>query len=262
LGKAARLEHIRRELARGGEVEIADLAGRLAVSEMTIRRDLDVLAAGGEVMRTHGGAASARRLTFEFRFRERQLAHLPAKRAIAAAAVRHVPDGATVILDTGTTTLEIARRLGGRQNITVITTSLAIVSELQFARGVRLVLLGGYLREGSPDLHGPLTERNLAGLRASVAFLGADAIDGTGAAYTDDLAVASLDMAMAEVSKRTIVVADSSKFDRQAMCKTVGPGYDLLITDNAVGPSRLRDLRRAGVRVEVVAVGGELERSE
>ena len=253
VGQQRRLEYIRDQLSRAGEVEIHGLAQRLSVSEMTIRRDLAILESEGQVLRTHGGAASAKRFTFEFTFRSQQKEHQDKKRAIAARAASEIRDGQVIILDTGTTTLEIARAIRDRRNLKVITTSLAIVSELQFAHGIQTILLGGYLREGSPDLCGPLAEQNLSTLQADVAFIGADAIDAKGNVYTDDLSLVNLDRKMASVSARVIVVANSSKFHRRAMCKILGPGdYDTLMTDDALDPRRARKLEKQGVTLEIV----------
>jgi DeoR/GlpR family transcriptional regulator of sugar metabolism len=252
LTQTQRLEAIRRELLRADEVSIDELAGRFRVSGMTIRRDLELLESRGDVIRTHGGAALAKRLTFEFSFREKQNRNNHQKSRIARQAATHIEDGQVVILDTGTTTLEIARQVMGRRNVTVITTSLAIVSALQFAAGVRIVLLGGFLRGGSPDLHGPLTEQNVEMFRADIAFLGADAVDLDGNTYADDLQVVNLDRKMAADAARVIIVADSSKFGRNGMCRIFGPeDYDSVISDAGLGKDVLRRLARRGVHVEI-----------
>jgi DeoR family transcriptional regulator of aga operon len=252
LTQMQRLEAIRQELLRADEVSIDELAGRFHVSGMTVRRDLELLESRGDVIRTHGGAALAKRLTFEFSFREKQNRNNRQKACIARLAAGHIEDGQVVILDTGTTTLEIARQLMGRRSVTVITTSLAIVSALQFAAGVRTVLLGGFLRGGSPDLHGPLTEQNVDMFRADVAFMGADAIDLDGSTYADDLQVVNLDRKMAANAARVIVVADSSKFGRNGMCRIFSPGdYDSIFSDSGLGRDVLKRLARKGVHVDI-----------
>lgn len=248
-----RLDQIRRDIVRQGEVYIAELSRRYHVSEMTVRRDLDTLAAQGEVIRTRGGAVSAKRLTFEFTFRAEHNRHLKQKEWIGRVAVRFVEDGQVVILDTGTTTLEVARNLIGKRKIKVITVSLPVVSALQFDPEIEIILLGGHLRDQSPDLHGPLTEQNLAMFKSDVAFLGAGGIDADGSVYTDDLRVLNLDQKMVQISRRVIVAADSSKFRRAAMCKVMGPeDYQVLITDAGVDPKTVRKLTNRGIHVEVV----------
>ena len=256
LTQRQRLETIRQELMRADEVSIDALAGRFEVSGMTVRRDLEVLEARGDVIRTYGGAALAKRLTFEFSFREEQKHNSLAKSQIAARAARHIEDGQVVILDTGTTTLEIARRMMGRRDVTVITTSLAIVSALQFAPGVRIVLLGGFLRGGSPDLHGPLTEQNVEMFRADLAFMGADAVDEDGNTYADDLQVVNLDRKMATNAAQVIVVADSSKFGRTGMCRIFNSeDYDLIISDAGIDQDVRKRFAGKGIEVEVGTEG-------
>ncbi len=253
LSNQSRLEYIRNELAKSGEVRIENLAKILKVSQMTIRRDLDLLESKGEVVRTYGGATSAQRLTFEFTFRSRQQENLDVKRRLAQQALKHIKDNQTIILDTGTTILEIARAIRGKRKAKIITTSLAVVSELQFDNDIEIILLGGFLRDNSPDLHGPLTEQNLEQFQADIVFMGADAINHDGTIYTDDLKVRNLDLTMAEIAKTVIIVADSSKFGKTAMCKIIKPKkYDILITDKDANPKIIKRIQKSNVVVELV----------
>jgi len=231
---------------------VSKLASGFDVSEMTVRRDIEILELQGEVIRTHGGAALARRLTFEFTFKANQQKNLEQKRAIAAKAVKHISDGQVVLLDTGTTTLEIARAMASNRKVTVITTSLAIVSELQFVDDIETILLGGFLRKGSPDIHGPLTEQNLAQFSCDIAFVGADAFDETATTYTDDLRVLNLDRQMAKIAKQVVVVADSSKFGKKGMCKVFTPKeYQLLITDSQLSSKTVKIIKKIGINLEL-----------
>jgi len=186
---------------------------------MTVRRDLQALAEAGKVIRTHGGAAMAERISFEFDFLKRVKEHEAAKAAIGAAAATLVVDGQSVLLDSGTTTLALSRRLHGRQNLTVITTSLPIASQLQYDQEIAVLLLGGYVRAGSPDLAGALTESNLETLHADVAFIGADGIDARGAVYNQSPEVARMLTKMAAAASRVYVVADHSKLGQTALCR-------------------------------------------
>jgi len=230
-----RLEMIRHQLVEKGEVLIDEMVKRFGVSFMTVHRDLDILAKTGEIIKTHGGATAAKRLTFEFSFRNQISNYQERKEAIARKAVDIVKPGDVVMLDTGTTTLEIAKQLKNKKDITVITTSLAIVSELQFIDQIEVVLLGGSLRSGSPDLHGPLAEENIEQFRTHIAFIGADGIDLNGNTFTNDLRIANLSRRMAKNANRVIVVSDSSKFGRKSMCKVLSSDeYDLIITDSDV----------------------------
>ena len=198
-------------------------------------------------------SAPARRVTFEFHFRSRQQKNLPKKRAIAAAALKYVRPGESLILDTGTTTLELARQLAGRRKVKVITTSLSVVSALQFDPEIEIIILGGHLRDEAPDLHGPLTEQNLELFKADLAFVGADAIDADGSIYSNDLRVLTIDRKMAQVSQRLIVLADSSKLERTALCRVFSrQDYQLLITDAGASDKTVKRLGKMGIEVELV----------
>ncbi len=240
--QSQRLEYIRRQLLTRHEVFAEALAEHFGVSHMTVHRDLEKLEKQNEIIRTYGGAAPAKKLTFEFSFQDKLNENKKKKESIAKKALRYIKPGQTIILDTGTTTLLIAEQLTDKKNLTVITTSLAIVSLLQFAEGIELILLGGYLRKGSPDLHGPMTEMNIDFLRADIAFMGADAIDDKGNIYTADMRVVNADKLMAQNAEKVAIIADSSKFGKQALCKVLQPReYDLILTDRSV-PEKYKKL--------------------
>jgi DeoR/GlpR family transcriptional regulator of sugar metabolism len=211
--QAAIRELLRKETSLG----IPGLAEQFGVSEMTVRRDLDRLEEGGKVRRTHGGAVVSERMAFEFDFAARRRAHQAQKQAIAKRAVALVRPGQRLIIDSGTTGLELACRLTAFDRLTVITPSLAVASALQFAKGVETVLLGGIVRRGSPDLTGIVTETLLDLFAVDIAFQGADAIGNDGAMYTGDLRVANVDRAIRNRADRTFILADSSKIGRTAL---------------------------------------------
>lgn len=247
--------HVRRHriaelVARRGECSVVWLARRLGASDMTIRRDLRALAAAGQVVRTHGGAAAAPRVSFEFQFLRNRRHNESAKRAIARAAAGRVADGQVVMLDSGTTTLALAEELRSRRDLTVVTTSLPIASALQHCEHIRVLLLGGLVQRGAPDLAGPLTEANLEQLRADVAFIGADGIDRNGGVYNASLAVGRMLSKMAAAARRVYVVADSSKFGRTALVRFGRLAeWEALITDRGLSRAAETALKRAGVTV-------------
>jgi DeoR/GlpR family transcriptional regulator of sugar metabolism len=250
---ATRQEQIREVLRVRGEADIGEMAAVLGVSEMTIRRDLDRLEANGYVRRTHGGAVLAERLVFEFGFAARRQANHAAKAAIAAAAVKLIRPGDRLILDAGTTTLELARLLPAIPGLTVITPSLAVASELQFAEQIQTILLGGVLRRGSPDLSGEVCEAVLDMLKADLAFQGADGIDENGTLYTADLRVARLDQKIRLSANRTYILADSRKVGRTALaCHGRLQDVTGWITDSGIPKAALTSLRRLGTQITVV----------
>ncbi len=218
LPPVARQNKIRERFAKQPGAAIAELAREFDVSEMTIRRDLDALERQSHVQRTHGGAILTERMILEFDYRDRRATNHAAKRAIAAEARKLVLPGQRIILDNGTTTLELASLLReDGENLTVITPSLAVASELQHAAGVEVILLGGTLRRGSPDLTGPATEHCLELFAADIAFQGADGIGLDGKIYNSDVRLAHVDKAMRRVAERSYILADHSKIGTTAL---------------------------------------------
>ena len=245
-----RQEKIIALIGETGEGSIQEFAKLFNVSEMTIRRDLDSLAGLGRVIRTHGGAALAGRVSFEFDFLKRKKQNQKEKESIALRAAELVQDGQSVMLDSGTTPLAVARALCGKKGVTVITTSLPIASELQYQKEIRVLLLGGFLRSGAPDLEGALTESNLEQLRADIAFLGADGIDREGHAYNDSLAVGRMLAKMSSSANEVYVVADQNKLGRTALTRYGNiASWSGLITGRSADKSLLASLRRNGVRI-------------
>lgn len=237
-------------LTAQGEAQVAQLAVSLGVSDMTIRRDLDSLALAGKVIRTHGGAALSGRVVFDFQFLQRTREHEEAKRQVAEMAASLVQEGQSVLLDSGTTTLAVARALKSRKRMTVITTSLPIASELQGCDSIELILLGGALRREAPDLIGPLTESNLEQLKADIAFIGADAVDSQGRAYNHSMAVARMLTRMATSARQVYVVADSTKIGQTALARFGNlKAWNGLITDRGLAPALATSLKRAGCAV-------------
>lgn len=237
-------------LTSQGEVQVAELATSLEVSDMTIRRDLDALALLGKVIRTHGGAALSGRVVFDFQFMQRTRSHEDAKQQIAETAANLIQDGQSILLDSGTTTLAVARALKAKKRLTVISTSLPIASELQNCDAIDLILLGGALRHEAPDLIGPLTENNLEQLKADIAFIGADAVDEKGNTYNQSMAVARMLACMAAAARQVYVVADSTKISQTALARFGNlKDWKGLISDRGLTSSQAAALKRAGCTV-------------
>lgn len=250
LPSAVRQQAIRKHLARQPGMPVAVLAKKLKVSEMTIRRDFAALEAKAEVKRTHGGAVLTERMMLEFDYRERLQRNRAAKRAIAAEARKLVKPGQRLILDTGTTALELATLLKDGENLTVITPSLAAASELQHAPGVEVILLGGIIRRGSPDLTGPVTESCLELFEVDIAFQGAEGIGPNGAIYTSDLRVARVDRIMRRVAQKSCVMVDHTKIGATAFARNgTLADVDTFITDRGTPAATLKRFARLGPRI-------------
>jgi len=250
---SARQTQIRTMLKEDKQVSIPELAAQFSVSAMTIRRDLDKLARDGQVRRTHGGAMPAERMVFEFDFASRRQAHRLQKQAIAQEALKLIQPGQRLILDTGTTTLELAYALKDFQDITVITPSLAVASVLQFSPQIQTVLLGGIIQKGRPDLAGLVTEKNLEMFSADIAFQGADGIGLDGTLYTVDMRIVEVDRKIRQQAQRTFVLADSSKIGKTALM-TNGFIHEVeaLITDDKISARQKKALEREGAKIIMV----------
>jgi DeoR/GlpR family transcriptional regulator of sugar metabolism len=223
---------------------------------MTIRRDLNALEGQAHILRTHGGAMLSEKMILEFDYRARREANAAAKHSIAMAARKLVTSGQRLILDTGTTALELATLLKDGLKLTVITPSLAVASELQHAAGVEVILLGGVIREGSPDLTGPLTEHGLNLFAADIAFQGADGIGTDGSIYNSDLRLARVDQIMRQVAGRCCVLADHTKIGVTALARSgTLADVDVFITSQGAPADVLRRFAELGPEVVVAPSG-------
>ena len=250
--KTVRQRKIARFVATHQECTIEQLANKLGVSEMTIRRDLQALAEDGKVIRTHGGATHAERVSFEFEYLKRSEECSNEKNTIAKFVAGRIKEGQSILLDAGTTTLAVAEELRNEKRLTIITTSLPAAARLQFSPGIEVLLLGGYLRESTPDLSGAVTESNLEFLRADIAILGTQAVDEKGFHYQQTPELASLVKKMADSSKETLIVADSSKLGKSALCRA-GRIQDCsgFVTDSKADKRFVQKLEKLGAQVHV-----------
>ncbi|MCF7817392.1 MAG: DeoR/GlpR family DNA-binding transcription regulator [Kiritimatiellales bacterium] len=247
---AARIEAIKTLLCENQSVSITHLAEQYEVSEMTIRRDLQKLEEQGEAQRTHGGALPSERMLFEFDFSIKRSENREAKRAIAAAASELIKPGHRIILDNGTTTLELAMILRDYRDITVVTPSLAVAAALQFSEGIETILLGGALRRGRPELTGIVTETILDMFSVDIAFQGSDGVGLDGSLYTEDPRVSQVDRRIRTRAAKTYVLADSSKIGKTAL---IAHGRlkdtEALITDSNLSKANRRALEKTGAKI-------------
>jgi DeoR/GlpR family transcriptional regulator of sugar metabolism len=238
-------------LQRDGQVEIAQLARRFGTAEMTARRDLDRMVAIGAARRVRGGAVSLLTRGEELPFAMRTMERIDAKRRIGIAVAAALRDGEAVLLDSGTTAVEVARALAGRR-LTVMPMSLHAASVLSTTESVRLVTPGGEIRPGELAMVGPLALASIGALRFDTAVLSCCGLH-DGRVTTHDLGDAAVKQAMLTSSARVILAADSSKFPRTAMatvCQTTS--VDMVVTNTAAPRDALDALRSAGVEVRCV----------
>lgn len=242
------------ELVRAaGRVTVEELAARFGTSQVTIRADLTTLESAGALTRTHGGALNVP--DGDQPLDVKQLQHHAEKVRIAEAAAALIRNGETIILDSGTTTAELARRIRalGLESINVITNGLNIAAILSETPSVRLIIPGGILRRESSSLTGPMAEAALGTLQADRLYLGADGVDPRIGIMTPHLAEAELNAKMIKMSRQVVVVADSSKFARRNISLIARiEQLHMLITDRGAPADCVEQLRARGVEVRLV----------
>ncbi len=215
--KAKIVDLLREELF----VDIKGLTERFGVSVATIRRDLGELEEAGQLRRTHGGAVSNNQVALDPSNADRAISHLAQKQAIAATAAAMIADGDTVLLDAGTTALEVAKILAPRQGLTFISNGADIIAELLRCEARSVYAVGGEYAEINRSFRGPLAEHFIRQFNVDKLILNAAAIDlDRGLIFTGSPANASSQQAMIEVSRRVIVVADHSKFTKSSFSLT------------------------------------------
>jgi DeoR family transcriptional regulator of aga operon len=242
-------------LDRQERVTVEELVRRFGVSAVTIRSDLDSLAEDGALVRSHGGALRPADAPEDVPIAVKQTRRHAEKVRIARAAVRMIGDGETVILDSGSTTLEIARQLRTLEveSLSVITNALNIAMEIAALSRVRLIMTGGILRQMSYSLAGPPAELVLDRLRADRLFLGVDGFDPDIGLMTPDVFEARLNAHMIDVAREVVVVADSTKFMRRSLSVIADlEKVHKLITDTGVLPDQVEELKARGVEVILV----------
>lgn len=243
-------------IASEGEATYADLAERFAVSEMTIRRDVDGLEQQGVVRRVRGGAIPTVGRSHEPPIVNRSRVATDAKRAIGKAAASMLEEGETAILDIGTTTLECARALSGFKRITIVTPSLMVAQELESSPGIRTLVTGGVMRPGEMSLIGRRAEDAFDDLNCDTIFLGVGGVD-IGRGLTDyNLEDARVKQAALKAARRCVLLADQTKFGRVTFA-SVAPlsRVDVLVTD--ASPDHPVVSRIAETGVEIVSVGSQ-----
>jgi DeoR family transcriptional regulator of aga operon len=241
-------------LRASGNASVAELAAALEVTESTVRRTLQRLAEDGRIIRTYGGATLVEGGTQ--RVTDSEDPQIAFKRAIGIAASQLVEDGATIALSSGTTVVEMARRLRER-HLTVITNALDIANVLLDAPDIELIVLGGVVLPEMRSMRGHLAEEALRDLRADTVYMGTSAIDLDTGFMTEQVREIAIDRAMRAIAREAVVLADASKFDRMA------PGFmfgfervGVLVTDERIRPDFVEAVESRGTRVVVGQEGG------
>ncbi len=246
----SRKQAILERLHKKGEIQISDLAEHFGISEMTIRRDLESLEMDGFVRRIRGGAIPATSRSYEPPILTRESQNHEAKIRIGRAAAELLRDGETVILDVGTTVLQMARAINSRMPLTIVTSSLLIATELSSKPQVRTIVAGGEVRPGELSLIGASTENAFQNFNCDSFFIGVAGVSAANGLTEYNLDDSRVKKSAIKASARKIVLADSSKIGKVAFASVAELSeIDILITDANPINKEIDLIKDAGVEV-------------
>lgn len=236
-------------------VTVADLVMKFGVSAVTARADLDALSQIGALVRSHGGAVGRFDPMQDYPLKFKETLHHAEKVRIGQAAAQMLRSNQTVILDSGSTTEQVARHIKSMKlkSLTVITNALNIAVQLADTPAIALIMVGGILRHVSQSFVGPQAERMLQGLHADHFFLAVDGLDPATGPSTPDILEAQLNSVMLNVAREVTIVADASKFGRKSL-SVIAPMERIhrVITDFRVSPEAAEAVRERGTELVVV----------
>ena len=236
-----------------GVISVGDVAQRFGVSEVTARNDLDMLSRQGIVIRQRGGAIAQVQTILARAFDLRRDANLDAKIRIGMLAVTLVQPGDTILLDAGTTVMEMAKRLHNVSPITVVTNALNVASQIINRESSHVILLGGSLTPETISTVGPLVERALSDLIVSKLFLGAHTVDLHAGIVDTSLEVARVKRAMIQAASEVVLLADSSKWTTRSpeAFARVAPltSVQTIVTEENPQPEIRSAIEKLGIRL-------------
>ena len=242
-------------LKQSSNISVNELSKKFGVSEVTIRKDLNLLKERNLLVRTRGGAIlhDARRDDNDTSIRFKKLANYREKQAIGRAAANLIKDGDTVIIDSGTTTLQVARNLHKFRNLTIITNALNVAQEVLSYKRFNVILLGGNIRNASESVVGALAETNLKMFYCDKLFMGVDSFSVENGLSTPNVEEANINQIMISRSNEVIAVFDSSKINKRALAFiTTLDNIDTIVTDEGIDKSTRNQLKSTKVNVITV----------
>jgi DeoR family transcriptional regulator of aga operon len=246
-----RRKSILHTISEEGQVLVPELSKEFDVSEVTIRNDLEQLEKKNLLIRARGGAIKIEGgVGIDHHLSDKDRLHSEEKARIGKKAAQLINTHDTIIIDSGTTTMEIAKNMGQLSEVTIICNALNIISQLIQLNSINLIIPGGYLRKNSLSLVGPLAEKNLQNLYVDKVFIGVDGFDTKHGIYTPNIEEAYFNEIMIKISKEVIVVCDSSKFFRRSLAYICGISkIHTVITDNGIPEEDKKRLEDAGIKV-------------
>ncbi|GAA0361066.1 transcriptional repressor AgaR [Bowmanella denitrificans] len=248
-----RQQEILRQTQAQGKVSVKALAEQFKVSEVTIRNDLSVLDRKKLLVRSRGGAMVNSQLGRELSLKEKSGQNSALKQELGALAAQLVGEGERILLDSGTTTQEVAACLVDKEDLVVMTNGLNIATELARSDSVEVMLTGGTLRKKSMSFYGAIAERSLQNYNFSKLILGVDGFDlrtGIGTHFEKE---AILNRLMCEMAEEIVVVTDSSKFERRAFHAICAIAQiHTLVTDSGIPQNYVDELDKLGIKLHLV----------
>ncbi len=238
-------------LAEKGSLTLVELTKKFSVSEATIRRDLTELESLGKLQRTHGGAVRRDLSLFENNYAYNELVNIESKREIARICEKLVHDGDTVMLDSGTTTYEIARVLKNKK-ITLITNSATIIADFveNGAGNITFISTGGVVRPNFRSFVGSFAEDCIRSVVPDISFVCSNGFSLQRGASTPDISEASLKRIMLQSSKKSYLVSDSSKEGKDFFCVISDlRSFDGIIIDKGISPESVKKMKSHGINV-------------
>jgi DeoR family fructose operon transcriptional repressor len=233
-----------------GRVDVVGLAEELAVTTETIRRDLTVLERAGVVRRVHGGAIPVERLGFEPAVAARDAVMTAEKERIAKAALAELPEEGSVIIDAGTTTGRLVEALPSDRELTVVVNSPPLAATLASRPNLTVLMLGGRVRGRTLAAVDAWALAPLEQLYVDVAFMATNGISTARGLTTPDLAEAAVKRAMIGAARRTVLLADHTKFGNDCLARFGSvDDVDVLITDAGLDDETVAEFEQAGLRV-------------
>lgn len=251
---SSRRDKIATMLKRGGSVQVLKLADRFGVSTVTIRKDLKFLEDLGVSTRTYGGAILNERSNriVERAIEHKEQLHAKEKTDIGRAAAKLIDSGDAIILDSGTTTFQIAAQLGDKQDVTVITNGLNVMNKLAQFEHLELIMLGGNLRRKNMSFFGAHAEQALKELHVDKLFLGVDGFHMEKGITTHFEPEAQLNRLMLDAANSITIVTDSSKYGRTCLHQIVKvEQVSKVITDAGIPDDYRTGLEELGIEVVI-----------
>jgi len=250
---AERHQFILNRIQKDQYINVVELCKELKVSSVTIRKDLKLLEDKNLLFRTHGGATVNNPYTVDRPVNEKEKIQSAEKNKIGLAAVQLLKENDSIVIASGTTLLYFVKNIPSGLNLTVVTSALNIALELVSEPGVEVIQLGGLMRKSSSSVMGAYAEQILQDFYFNTLFLGVDGIDLDYGLTTTNAMEAHLNRKMINVSQKTIVLADSTKFGKRGFGKICGlEDIDHIITDKGISQQIVNHLEGLGVTVTIV----------